>query len=299
MFRMFKQPSVVLCRVAFAVGLCLLAATITGRFASLRPDNIESLVDNRGGVLAFPLSKVIAATKSDVIGTENYVRTINEAIAKGVLHHFYQTDKGVDLSVPFTENFILYLGKYIWPGEFRRYEFFDYRRALERGLGNCSQKSIIETEILKEKGIRSHILSLIDEDISGDGHVVVAVEVEPDNWWIADPDFGVVIPHSIDTIETNPQLVAGYYKQAGFDEVIQDDMVSLYDKPGNVLSDRYAGARGYSLKKYYFEKASYVLIWVIPLALMLPLLLVGVNGFERRRQTRIVHKSYAIRSIEP
>ncbi|MBA1330248.1 hypothetical protein QQ73_03385, partial [Candidatus Endoriftia persephone str. Guaymas] len=31
------------------------------------------------------------------------------------------------------------------------------------------------------------------------------------DWWILDPDYGVVIPHDLRTLEQQPELVSEYY----------------------------------------------------------------------------------------
>jgi hypothetical protein len=119
------------------------------------------------------------------------------------------------------------------------------------------------TGILREKGIKAKIVGL-------SGHVVVTAPVDDaqDTWWIFDPDFGVVIPNDISQIEENPELVRPYYATKGYSTQKIESLVSDYGEGGNKVVD---GIIGYSRFRYYFEYASYIMIWVIPVIFILPL----------------------------
>lgn len=264
-------------RSAFAVGVALLVLTIVGRFGTLLPDQIDALRDPFGKSLEMSLDEVRAVIDSDATDKTSYLERLNTAIHKGVLHHWSaEHAKETNLTIPATENFILYGMQFVWPEDCVRYEFFDYRRALDRRLGSCGQKSILLVEILKEKRIPGHVFQLgtyvSPRGRSDDGHIVAAVEVGDDEWWVADPDFGVIVPHSPEQVGDNPTLVSRYYEEAGYPEGRIKEMETVFEKDKNVVKDRYVGAKGYSVKKYYFEKSSYVFIWLIPLALMSPTL---------------------------
>ncbi len=189
---------------------------------------------------------------------------INAIVNQGIAHNW--EDKNVQkyhLTVPFYENYILWGTSFIFPDLFVKYQFVDYHRAVERGVGLCSQQAFVLTGILRERGIKADIVGL-------DGHVVVTAPVDTaqNTWWIFDPDYGVVIPNNIAQIEANPELVRPYYAAAGYTPKKVDSLVSYYEGSGNQVTD---GIIGYSRFRYYYEYASYVMIWIIPALLLLPL----------------------------
>jgi hypothetical protein len=98
-------------------------------------------------------------------------------------------------------------------------------------------------------------------------------EVSDENggeWWVADPNYGVTIPRSILEIEKDPQLVADYYTKAGYDEPTVRNLVGIYGKGETTVIGR-NGPRWYHYKKWIGEKVAYVLIWVIPIVLTVPM----------------------------
>ena len=196
---------------------------------------------------------------------------INAIVNQGIAHNWHDNDiEKYHLRVPFYENYILFATSFIYPDLFLKYQFVDYRRAVERGVGLCSQEAIVETGILRERGIKADIVGL-------DGHVVVTAPVDETQnvWWIFDPDYGVVIPNNISQIENNPELVRPYYTAKGYTVQKVNDLVTYYGGVGNKVTD---GIIGYSRFRYYYEYACYIMIWVIPLVLLLPL---GVSTAQR------------------
>ena len=185
----------------------------------------------------------------------------NNAVNEGLAH--YWLDEGIDkynLRVPVFENYILHFSSYISPSSFKKYQFINYKKAIKRGVGLCSQHSIILSEILKKNNIDSKIVGLA-------GHVVVMANIDKDKnlWWVLDPDYGVVIKHSIGQIERDPKIITDYYYENGYSEEETIKLINIYGSEGNFVTD---GAIEYSgNKKYYFEKIAYIAIWVIPLFL--------------------------------
>lgn len=98
--------------------------------------------------------------------------------------------------------------------------------------------------------------------------------------WILDPDFNVVMPLSLSEIEMSPSIVKPYYAgKLGKNRNATVDLISsLYESAGNVIYP--LGVSGYtdcSVKKILVERASYVLVWIIPFLLMLPFALSALN----------------------
>ena len=169
-------------------------------------------------------------------------------------------DKHALLHVGLLENWILWLAGALRPFEF--YETLDWEFGLRRGLGLCSQQSKVLVSLLREQGIQSGTQGLT-------GHVVAWVEAEGQEF-IADPDFGVVIPYSMSKIEENPTIVAPYYaeraEQIG-DSTLVDRLIKIYGRQGNVRGLRWF--EGLSIASHFaFGRAVFLFKWAIPLCLV-------------------------------
>lgn len=106
---------------------------------------------------------------------EEYIVKLNNAINKGIAH--YWADEGIlkyNIRIPIYENYLLFLASYTSPRLFRKYEYCNYRKAVERGIGLCSQHAIIISKILEENGINSKIIGL-------SGHVVTMAQIHKEN----------------------------------------------------------------------------------------------------------------------
>lgn len=117
------------------------------------------------------------------------------------------------------------------------------------------------------------------------GHVVATVRVDDvrNEWWILDADYGVVLPYGIEAIRAQPGIVAPYYRSRGYDEQTVATVVSNYGKDARVFSD---GARNYGVMTYWAETAAYVMIWIIPGFLAVPLALTLRSGKQPLRRRR-------------
>jgi hypothetical protein len=196
---------------------------------------------------------------------------MNKLVNQGIAHNWHDYNvRKYNLTVPFYENFILFGTSFIFPDLFVKYQFVDYHRAVERGVGLCSQEVFVLTGLLKERGIQVDIVGL-------DGHVVMTAPVDASQkvWWIFDPDYGVIVPNSISEIEKNPELVRLYYAEKGYTVDKVNTLVGYYGKEGNKVTH---GIFGYSRFRYLYEYTSYIMIWVIPLLLLLPL---GISTSQR------------------
>jgi hypothetical protein len=252
-------------RVPLAIiGVILIINNFVGVFVNLRNPAIYTDPNNE-----FPnditlteaqFYQALNQVSGDLVQTETQ---INAIVNRGIAHNWHDYDVAkYHLTVPFYENYILFGTSFIYPDLFVKYQFVDYHRAVERGVGLCSQEAFVLTGILREKGIKADIVGL-------DGHVVVTAPVDAaqNTWWIFDPDYGVVVPNNISQIEANPELIRPYYAAAGYPPKKVDSLVSYYGGSGNKVTD---GIIGYSRFRYYYEYTSYIMIWIIPLILILP-----------------------------
>ncbi|MCK5122943.1 MAG: hypothetical protein KAQ87_02240 [Candidatus Pacebacteria bacterium] len=247
----------------FVVGIALLILNIFGFFMSLRnadiytetevlfkDDIIFSHKEVKGGIIR-------KAHESD----REYVFRVNRAVNKGVAH--YWKDEGIrkyNLRVPIWENYLLYFNYFN-----KKYEYSNYKKAIERGAGLCSQQAIIVTGILNDNGINAQIIGL-------DGHIVLTAEVENNIWHIVDPDYGIIMPYDISEIEKNPEIVRLYYQDIenqyrGDNGISADEIIKIYGKEGNYICQN--GVVGYKGMKAYDEYLSYIYIWVIPFVIII------------------------------
>lgn len=261
--------------VLFGIGFLLLSITIFGLFKSLRNPAIYSekntpYIDDI--TVTFKEAKKEAKRKSGESDKEFVVR-INSLVNKGTAYYMkLEGAKKYNLRVPVWENYILFAASKIKPKRYGRYEFANYQRNFERGVGLCSTHAIIAKGILNYNGIDADLVDLT-------GHVVVRAKVDRDNWYVIDPTIGgVVIPYDMDEIEANPEIIREYYKNrlhlyrgkpTHFDS--NNDLVKYYGKEGNKI---------YTMEQTgKFENFSYAAIWILPVLLMLPLLF----DFVKRR----------------
>ncbi len=253
----------------FFLGVFLIGNNIWGSFVSLRNPDIYTET-NTGFVNDITLTEkeLNSIINSDSSNPKEYVTRVNEAVFNGIADYWaVEGAEKYNLRIPFRENYILYLSSYIWPEKFNRYEFADYCKAIERGVGMCSQHAIILSEVLYEKGIKSKIISLF-------GHVISTAQVNAtdDEWWVLDPLYGVVVPFSIEKIEQDPNIITSYYADKGYDRKSIEAVRAHYEDGVISISKGY-GMGDFNRLTAIYEKISYVMIWIIPMLLMMPVLI--------------------------
>ena len=248
----------------FYLGFCLFIINIIGLFFSLRNELIYQEKNTTfANDIILTEKEFYDRVNKPVIDKKLYITNLNQAVNQGIAK--YWRNAGINkynLRIPFYENYLLFIASYLNPEEYLKYEFVDYRKAIERGVGLCSQQAIIVSEILLEKSIPSFIVGLSD-------HVVLRAQVDKsrDEWWVLDPDYGVVIPYDIDIIENNTKIIRPFYAQAGYKQKKINRLENIYEKEGNaVMSEQ--GAKGYQIKRFSNEPIFYFLKWLIPCILM-------------------------------
>lgn len=251
--------------ILFVIGLLLLVMNIGGLFFSLRHPDIYK----EPGVL-FPND--ISLTYEEALqqikrlpdeGESDYLNRLTSVINASIAHYWPDDPLAVAryrLRVPIWENYLLWFYSFVAPKLYYKYEYFNYRKALERGVGFCSQQAMIETFILNTMGIPAKMVNLNDE------HVVLQARVGG-KWLLADPDFGVVIPYDIAALQKSPETARSYYAARGHTQERLDQIVWIYSLEGYYI---YPDHRGYKDFQYLTEVYSYFAIWVIPLLLVIP-----------------------------
>ncbi len=183
-----------------------------------------------------------------------YLTRLNQLVATSIAHiHWdrYEPER-FHQQVPIWENWMLwFLGEFSGLPEFEKYHFTKSDKSIERGIGVCGDVSMLLSEILRENGIDSYI-------ISTQGHVIVEV---PEFDLIMDPDFGVVFSGPFEQVNQNAHTAARAYANAGYSVSEQQFLYRAYQSHFT----RWDGARHFVTNKYYFERISYYAIWFLPI----------------------------------
>ncbi len=251
----------------FILGLFLLALDITGLFRSLRNDDLYSeKTPYRDDIsVPFPEARKNWSRKEGETDREFAIRAtwlFNHSMA-----HYWR-DEGIrkyNMLVPYRENYIIRL-RQVLTGD-RKYEFRNYRKVLERGVGICSQPCIGLQDLLQKNGIKADLWDI-------KGHVVVEATFGNGEAYILDPDYGHIVPFGMKAIEKDPEIVREAYSNQ--DEIYSpalkehkhtQDIIDEYEKDGNHI---------YTMD-HHFENFSYAAIWILPLLLMAPFLFTRVK----------------------
>ncbi len=247
----------------FILGMILLVLNVTGLFKSMR--NVE-------------IYDEITPYKDDISirfeeARQQWMRGENESekdftvratmlVSKSMAH--YWRNEGIKkyyMRVPLWENYILTFKQ--WITGHKKYEFRNYKKVIERGVGLCSQPCIGLKYLLDANGIEADLWDLQQ-------HIVVGVTFKDGTEYTLDPDYGYVIPVSMSGLQGNPNLLWEAYKNqdAVYDSHVTEhkhteDIVKMYRQEGNHI---------YYMDKS-FEDFSYIAKWVLPFLLILPYLL--------------------------
>lgn len=246
--------------VLLTVGMGLLVVNLIGLFVPLRnPAIYTEPANNFEHDISLTEEEFLAIVHAPAATSADRLRQLTLAVAQGIAH--YWDDSGIskyNLRVPVQENYWLWAASWLYPAGFQKYEFFQYEKAVARGVGLCSQHALILLELLHELGFEASLIPL-------HGHVVVTAAVQPGQWWTLDPDYGVILPYTIATLSHHPERVEQYYQAAGHAPALSTELARIYSAPAPAQIDALAH---YSLR-YYFERVTYVLKWVVPLLLLL------------------------------
>lgn len=158
------------------------------------------------------------------------------------------------MTVPITENWILFLLKYVKPDTYLDYEFCSYRKVVERGTGRCGQQALAAVSFLQSRGVNTGFVAL-------GGHAIATAEVKMGVWHLLDPDFGGVIPYDIKVAEADPAGTLSYY----WSDAAQDRRLDLAYASDNEV--RFGGVEARFGRACRIEYLSYLFKWLIPIGL--------------------------------
>jgi hypothetical protein len=255
-------------RFLAVIGSALLILNAAGFILGLRASDVDDYGDfARPATLPFdiamarlsslnPGDKLTFVTEATRIFHQGMAHVTVADIERNGLDHYR-------MRVPAWENYLLYALSYLKPDTYRDYEFCNYRKALERGTGRCGQQSLALVSFLSSHKIPTGFVAL-------GGHAIATAEVAKNQWYLLDPDFGGVIPYDIKHAEANPPDVLQYYWGTAASERRVD---KLFYPDGNEL--RYGGPEARYRRACPIESVAYVLKWAIPVALIIPFLVLA------------------------
>ncbi len=249
--------------ILFILGMILMVFNITGLFKSLRNEELYSEITPYKDDISIRFED---AKKQWVHGEneseKDFAVRATVLVSKSMAHYWRNEGiKKYHMRVPLWENYILTFKQLITGHQ--KYEFRNYKKVIERGVGLCSQPCIGLKYLLNENGIEADLWDLQQ-------HIVAGVSFKDRTEYTLDPDYGYVIPVAIRGLLGNPNLVREAYKN--HDAVYAshvtehkhtEDIVKMYQQEGNHI---------YSMDKS-FEDFSYIAKWVLPFLLILPYLL--------------------------
>ncbi len=255
-------------------GTFLLLICVFGQFKSLRNPSI--LFDNKclfkNDIIIDYGRAISKCIKLEQESNEDYVKRISKLVFNSMAHYWNDDteDNYYQRRIPLWENYIMYIAHLLFPpNDGMGYELVDYKKALERGFGLCSQHSLAAIDILKSSNIEARLVCL-------QGHIVVTVLSDDLSWYIIDPDFGIVIPFDLETIQNNIDLVIPYYINGEFTpasntkEYYAKRISKYYDRSGNIILPDISCYCG--RKDIWLQKGSYALKWFFPLLCIIPFL---------------------------
>lgn len=187
---------------------------------------------------------------------KDFAERLTKVIAQGTAHiHWEKYDPAkFNQRVPIWENWILhFMGRFSGIAEFERYHFVTPAKSMERGIGICGEVSMLMTSLLEQNGIEASMITV-------PGHVLVTADIEGQTQ-IFDPDFGVVLPFAAEQLKDNAQAASQLYVDAGYQPYDKAFFLNAFTKPFRL----WEGPEHFITTKYYFEKLSYWLIWLVPI----------------------------------
>ena len=133
------------------VGLNLILLNISSFFIPLRNNEIHLLEKYPKNFIS-PYS-AIKILKKQQLNSKETLKVVNDTINRTITH--YTSPKRIEkakynLTAPIHENYILYALSFLHK-KFQPWEIYNYKKAIIRGVGACSQHSIIVDQVLKRK----------------------------------------------------------------------------------------------------------------------------------------------------
>jgi len=148
----------------FLIGIIILGINFSGFFIPLK--NPAIYTESKNGFVndttISPQETFKSLNSLEQIDRQNYISFANDIFSKSIAH--YWEDEGnnkYNITIPFYENWILASLRYIIPDIYTKYEYCDYKKAIERGVGFCSQHAIALVDFLKKTALKRMLWDLV------------------------------------------------------------------------------------------------------------------------------------------
>ena len=269
----------------FVIGIFLFLVNITGLLIPLKNPDIYKEKTSFKDDITLSTKEALSIINQPTANTEQYVRNVTYAINKGILHYWSgKNDKKYNVILPFYENYILFILTHtLFRQSALKYEFCNYKKTIARGVGWCSQESTALADLLNKKHIPTNI-------ISWPQHVVTEIQITNNKRWVVDPDYGVIIEHSINDIAKDPSILIPVYKHAGYSNKEIKRLMTIFNSSN--INQRtiykhngpgYANCNG--IRKL-IEDLSYIFIWIIPTFLIVPFTWINLKKKYVKKQSK-------------
>jgi len=272
----------IICNIFWGVGILLLSINIFGLFHSLRSPGIYQQETGFLNGLTMDVEDAYKIIDKKNENVKDYVKEVTFVVSQTLLH-YWEDDKinEFHMRVPWYENYLYIImekrGWFATP----KYEFCNPRKALERGVGLCTQASITLSKILESRGIENKVISFKEHTI-----VTALVDREKGEWWILDPDYGVTLEGSLDDVSVNFDTL--YKKEY---EKVEYRLVNLIDKEKllDYLREIYKNKNYASYMDSYkenlckLESVAYFLKWALPILSLSVGLTMHIVFFRKKR----------------
>ncbi len=249
--------------VLFILGISLLGLDIAGLFMSLRNEALYAEVTPYRDDISVPFPEAKQQWKRNAGESDRNFAIRASWLFNHSMAHYWR-DEGIKkyyMKVPYWENYIIRISQDM--RGIKKYEFRNYKKVMERGVGVCSQPCIGLQDLLRKNGIHADLWDI-------KGHVVVEVTLAGGEKIVLDPDYGHIVPFGMDAIQADPEIVRTVYinQDEVYDPSLKEhkhtqDIIDEYEKDGNHI---------YTMDDS-FEKFAYSAIWLLPVLLMIPYLL--------------------------
>lgn len=244
------------------LGIGILVLNLYGLTQTLRPDGLSP------DVLRFKENDLVLTeeefrteiSRKNGENDQQYARRLTILISKGMAHvHWELYDPATfNQRIPIWDNYILFaIGLLSNNADFTRYHFTIPDKSIERGVGLCGDASMLLSELLFQENIQNQIISM-------PGHVMVEAQYGEQKQ-LLDPDFGVPLDNSFEYYVNNTDQLVKEYESFGY---FNNGELMIRREISDGLYLFWNGAKHFVTKKYYFERLSYVMKWLIPFFLI-------------------------------
>lgn len=246
-------------KILFIVGVCLLGLNLAGFFIPLESNHVDKSHTQiaKNVNRKTQINKLLKLNSED---TETFVNQTNQLVNQSMIsvpvEHYGP--------VPLWENYILYLLRFIKPSTYANYEYCSYRKAIERGVGQCGQQSMTVVDYLQRHGFDTAFLEL-------PAHSMAAVRLKGDSWYALDPTIGESFPITIPD-----QLISTNRRNGDGSIEIDPDVLEIFPA-GPIKRITVGGANARYPRACIIEQLSYLLKWILPIFLTLPLIIFRIS----------------------